>query len=441
MVAEHLGYFSQWCAERGLEALPAEALTVGLYLTDKAVGWRLATVKKARAVIGQVHRDGGHLDPTKSPLVTDVIKALGQKKKGEARHQVDPLRTEPLAQLCRVGTAARGARHEMSVLRAQIAAVVLRCYDVTAGRLVRVGAGAIVLDDERLALSVPGIRWRWGTSGPSTEVVIGADRDRWTLRPRVARLLALVPETARVAPFCLRRTGPEALTSEHNAATVIAGQLAGAARRAGLAHGGSTADWLRALDDGAFLRLLAHCDRYHTLDLRNRALVAVSFALALRPCEARALSVAQVLRSGDAFDVTLERAKRPKVVDKRVEHWPGCPPPCPACLLGAWLGESGLVDGALFPSFVRAGRGVTMTDGDHHYIYRTMCERAGASGRHPPKTPRSGIATSLMEAGAETEEIIEVTDHTTPDVVRAHYLLTAQAARHHLGEHLTGRGA
>lgn len=445
-VAAHQHSFASWCEVHGLSPLPAHPHTVGLYLTARAHTWALTTLKKAKNAIGRQHREHELLDPTHDPLVQRLWKAIARAKRGETRHQVDPLTAPLLAVICSSAASDRGPRAEAITVRAQIAAIVARRHQISPSRLVCTGRRDIESTPSRLVIDVPGRRDRGGNQMPSKLVVVDAAGDPWGLIPKMRRLLDLVPLDNDARPLCLRRTGSAwDFTSGRNAAAIIAHELHAAAERAGLASGGPPAEWLGRLTDAEFGRLLDHCDRWHRTDLRNRAMVAVGFALALRPCETRGLRRRGVQRTEDGFLVAVRRAKqRGTVEDKVLSHWPGCPPHCPACLLGAWLDDVGvsLTSGALFPSKVRGGIGTEMTDGAHKFVVRSMVERAGITRRISPKSTRSGLATSLAEAGAETEDITAVTDHTTADVLRRHYLLTTKvAATHQLGKDVRGPGA
>lgn len=438
--------FASWCADFGLSPFPAHPRTVGLYLTAHVDVWAIGTLKNARHAIGRQHRVAQVPDPTHDPLVQRLWRSIAQAKKGDPRDLVEPLTAPLLAQICTDAASDRGPRAEAGVLRTQIAAVLGRRYRTAPSRLVQVGRGAVVFDGTRLLMEIPGVRGRSGSRGPSTEVVVEETDDPWDLVPKMRRYLDLVPEDPDAGPFCVRIVGDgRAFRAEKNAAALLSTQLRHAARRAGLRSSGATLEVLAAVDDDAFARLLAHCDRYHRIDLRNKAMVSASFSLALRPCEARGIRRGGVRACEEGFFLSVRRAKRPGCppLDKVVHHWPGCPPHCPACLLAAWLAEVGpsLSAGALFPSKISGGVGKEMTDGAHKFLFKTMVERSEVSARLSPKAVRSGLITSMAEAGAETEEITNVSDHVTEDVVRHHYVLTNRVATHQLGRGPRGPSA
>lgn len=447
-VATHQRAFASWCQGYGLTPLPAHPHTVGLYLTARADTLAITTLKTAKNAIGRQHRQEGLCDPTHDPLVQQLWRAIARAKKTEPMHQVEPVTAPLLAEICAEAASDRGARDEAHVLRIEIAAILGRHRGVSPSRLVRVGRHDVALDGSLARVEVPGPRDRTGRRRPSRVVVVDDAVDPWGLVTRLRRYLDLVPDDVDTGPFCLKRSGADgrAFSEETSAASTLARQLRGAARRAGLDYRGPPLRVLAALDDRAFSDLLSHSDKYRWIDLRNKTMVAVSFALALRPCEARGLGRLGVREVEEGYLVAVRRAKQKGdgvILDKTLHHWPGCPPHCPACLLCTWLEEVGtsLSAGALFPSKVRSGVGKEMTDGAFKFVIKTMVERSGMTGHHSPKSLRSGLLTSMAEAGAETEELMEVSDHVTPDVVRTHYVLTDKVATHHLGRRAIGRSA
>lgn len=62
--------FEAWCADRGTQALPAEAATVAVFLASEASnGRRPATLGRRLAAIRAAHRAAGHEPPTGAELV------------------------------------------------------------------------------------------------------------------------------------------------------------------------------------------------------------------------------------------------------------------------------------------------------------------------------------------------------------------------------------
>lgn len=66
-------HFSQWCAERNLEVLPAAPEVVVLYLTDLAGHAKVSTLNRRLSAIGQAHQIAGHESPTHSTPVRQLM--------------------------------------------------------------------------------------------------------------------------------------------------------------------------------------------------------------------------------------------------------------------------------------------------------------------------------------------------------------------------------
>lgn len=91
--------FSAWCAEQGLEALPALPRTVALYLTALAVAEKkVATIERALVAISQAHKLHGFPSPRKAPEVTEVLQGV-RRTIGVAPNQKDPVLVDTLRAL------------------------------------------------------------------------------------------------------------------------------------------------------------------------------------------------------------------------------------------------------------------------------------------------------------------------------------------------------
>ena len=89
--------FAAWCADRGLESLPATPDTVGDYLAHlAAAGKMMATIRGARAGIADAHRQAGHEDAAAHPGVKQVMAGLARQDP-RPQSQARPLTAEALA--------------------------------------------------------------------------------------------------------------------------------------------------------------------------------------------------------------------------------------------------------------------------------------------------------------------------------------------------------
>ena len=431
---QRIRYFKAWCGLHGLEYCPAAPRTVGLFLTAHVDEWKMTTMKSAKATIARMHRDAGLEDPCQSPLVTSLYKALTRMKRVEPPQTSAPILTEDLARLCSESVAFRSESDEAITLRSRITLVLMREHDVTLPQAYRIRRGTLALNEDELRLVVPPKRNSWGDVGDPQIVVISDATDTYGLRPMIERLLELTGPDVGDTLLDFSVVG-EGFRPAPKAVTGMDRSLRAVARRAGLPVTQSLFDFVLGLDEPDFRSLLGHCYCYALDDLRNRTLVSVGWALALRPGEARMLMYGDVKPnpSGRGFDVDLTRIKGGGRFLKALHHWPGCPQHCPSCLLARWLAESKITGGALFPTTYGGVSGKVMTDGNLKFLMRQLVRRAELDKHVTAKSMRSGYTTSAALAGAEIGEIMETTDHVSEDVVRWHYVLTNKGAGHQLG--------
>jgi integrase len=90
--------FSEWCAERGLEALPADPRTLVLYLTDMATQRSVALLQRRLTSISQAHQSAGYDTPTQDPLVRRAWKGI-RRTHGVASVGKAPLRSTGIRRL------------------------------------------------------------------------------------------------------------------------------------------------------------------------------------------------------------------------------------------------------------------------------------------------------------------------------------------------------
>ena len=78
--------FSAWCVARGFDPLPAQPMTVILYVTDLAERCKVSTITRRLSAISQAHKIAGHESPTVNVQVREVMKGL-KREKGTAREK------------------------------------------------------------------------------------------------------------------------------------------------------------------------------------------------------------------------------------------------------------------------------------------------------------------------------------------------------------------
>lgn len=91
--------FDAWCTEHGLVALPATPEVVACYLTACAMrGLKVTTIRRHLAAINAEHRAHGMESPTRSTVVTGVMRGM-QRTLGTPPQPMDALLTEDIQQM------------------------------------------------------------------------------------------------------------------------------------------------------------------------------------------------------------------------------------------------------------------------------------------------------------------------------------------------------
>ncbi len=158
--------------------------------------------------------------------------------------------------------------------------------------------------------------------------------------------------------------------------------------------------------------------------LRDRALLLVGFAAALRRSELVALDVADVVEESEGLAVTIRRSKTDQEGEGRVVgivRGGRGPLTDPVAAVRDWRAGAGIAEGPLFREVDRAGRVGTarLSDKAVVRIVKTAAARIGidpalVSGH----SLRAGLATSAARAGAPERAIMATTGHRSEAMVR-----------------------
>lgn len=98
-------HFREWCFAHGVLALPALPATVALYLTELARTYKVATIARRIAAIGQEHRKAGLPNPFTHPRVVEVWGGV-RRALGVAQDRKDAILTADLRQMLQPLTEA-----------------------------------------------------------------------------------------------------------------------------------------------------------------------------------------------------------------------------------------------------------------------------------------------------------------------------------------------
>lgn len=72
--------FERWCADAGIEPLPADAATLALYLTEQARNKKVSTLTRRMTAIRQAHQVSGYASPTSTALVSQLMAGIRRSK-------------------------------------------------------------------------------------------------------------------------------------------------------------------------------------------------------------------------------------------------------------------------------------------------------------------------------------------------------------------------
>ena len=176
-------------------------------------------------------------------------------------------------------------------------------------------------------------------------------------------------------------------------------------RKAGL----STAD-VRAIVTGL--------DEDHLIDVRDKAILLLGFATALRRSSLAALTVSDIEDHPEGLLVHLRKSKTDQEgKGRRIEVAYGAHlDTCPVRSLRTWLATADIADGPIFRQIDRHGNiGTTPLAGNS--IARTIKRHAQRIGKDPADyaghSTRRGFSTEASRNGASDRTIAATTGHTT----------------------------
>lgn len=160
-------------------------------------------------------------------------------------------------------------------------------------------------------------------------------------------------------------------------------------------------------------------------DVRDRALLLLGFAGAMRRSELVALNFGDLQLTDDGFVVRVRRSKTDQTGKGRKigipygEHGATCP----VRAVLAWLERSGIDRGALFRKVNRHGQleGTRLSDRSVAEVVKRTCKAAGLKpSKFSGHSLRAGLATSAAIAGVEERAIQEQTGHRSLKVLRTY---------------------
>lgn len=219
-----LAHYGAWCARSGLEDIPADPATLGLYLAAHADSLKPATLHRRLAAISVAHRLAGHHLDTRHPAIADVLSGIVRARAARpARKQA--LGTADLKRMLRTLPQTLTGRRDRAVLllgyaaclrRSELAALTLADVEITsAGAAVAIRRSKTDQSGHGLVKGVPrsgkatcpvGALERWlavRPAGRSDSLFGVSDATVARIVKRAAAAIGLDP--ARYAGHSLRR--------------------------------------------------------------------------------------------------------------------------------------------------------------------------------------------------------------------------------------------
>lgn len=159
--------------------------------------------------------------------------------------------------------------------------------------------------------------------------------------------------------------------------------------------------------------------------VRDRALILVAFAGALRRSECVAINLGDLELGEDGFVLHIRRSKTDQTGRGRKVGIPYGEhnETCPVRAMLAWLDDSGIDHGAVFRKVNRHGgiEGQRLTDKSVALIVKRAARRAGINPKDlAGHSLRAGLATAAAIAGVEERAIQEQTGHKSLKVLRTY---------------------
>jgi site-specific recombinase XerD len=169
--------------------------------------------------------------------------------------------------------------------------------------------------------------------------------------------------------------------------------------------------------------------------LRDKAILLLGFAAALRRSELVALNIADVRELPDGLLLTIRRSKTDQEGANSVIAVPYGAKNCPVTAYRSWISAAAIKEGPVFRPINRAGR-ISMLRLSDRSIANLVKKYAGRCGFDPDlysgHSLRAGFLTSAAANGASIFKMMDISRHNTADSLRC-YIRDADIFRDHAG--------
>src|SRR3712207_2581001 len=186
----------------------------------------------------------------------------------------------------------------------------------------------------------------------------------------------------------------------------------------------------------ALSAMLAHVDARTLRGTRDRALLLLGFAGALRRSELVALDVEDLTETDKGLDVLIRRSKTDQEGAGQAIAIPHGTTLRLVAAVTAWLKAAGITSGPVFRAISRAGKvhPERLTDRSVANLVKLYAGRAGLSvPDFSAHSLRAGFVTSAADRHADLNRIMDQTRHRDPRTVRG-YIRRADRFKNHAGE-------
>jgi site-specific recombinase XerD len=186
----------------------------------------------------------------------------------------------------------------------------------------------------------------------------------------------------------------------------------------------------------ALSAMLAHVDARTLRGTRDRAVLLLGFAGALRRSELVALNVEDLSETEKGLDVLIRRSKTDQEGAGQAIAIPHGTTLKPVAAVTTWLKAAGITAGPVFRAISRGGRvhPDRLTDRSVANLVKTYAGRAGlAVADFSAHSLRAGSVTSAADRHADLNRIMDQTRHRDPRTVRG-YIRRADRFKNHAGE-------
>jgi site-specific recombinase XerD len=215
------------------------------------------------------------------------------------------------------------------------------------------------------------------------------------------------------------------------AAEPVKAVLRGIRRRTGTAVERKAPATARALTS-----MLKRIDDTTLKGKRDRALLLLGFAAALRRSELVALQVSDIERADAGLFIHIRKSKTDQTGEGHVVPVPRGSKLRPVEALESWLEAAGIDDGPLFRP-IRKGGHLQVEALTAHAVALIVKERAKAARLDPEMfsghSLRAGFVTSALEGGADVLKVMDITRHTSVQTLKG-YDRRAKAFINHAGK-------